>query len=602
MSRLHLFPAISALAAAAAIGLPVLPLPSAEALGGPVTPEVSEVALAGVVEASGFEAEADGSGTAPFSMIAVSWELESARAVSVQVRTRSEGRWSGWTAMDLADAFPNAGGSDVGLRGATTPLWVGPSDAYQVRASAGSQRPRDLRIDLIDPGQSPADSALGQAGSAVVSAANAVAGDGRPTIISRAEWGADETLRLAECPEGPKYTEPLKVGFVHHTASGNDYGADTAAAAIRGIYAYSVNTRGYCDIPYNFIVDKYGRIFEGRYGGVDAAVLSAATGGFNTNSFAVSALGTYSTAVPTAAMVDSIGAMVGWKLGRYGRDALGSVQLTATGGAGTTAKYTDGTTVVAPVVSGHRQVGSTECPGNTLFPFMAQIRARAAQVAAATPLKPPPGATRAFVQSLYGDFLGRTAGGSEIDYWADQVFRGLLTRQEAAGGFTASTEWTRTLVRTLYADRLGREPDPWGWDYWSRLLGANPGALAWVDAGITGSEEYFTRVGGTNPDWIDAAYEQVLGRAVDPAGRDGWLAVLAGGDRTKVAYALVQAEESLNRRVTSVYLKLLGRAPDPAGLAGWPPVVAARGDIVLAGVVAASEEYFLRAQDRFPAG
>ena len=62
---------------------------------------------------------------------------------------------------------------------------------------------------------------------------------------------------------------------------------------MRSIYAYHTQTRGWGDIGYNFIVDKFGRIFEGRYGGLTSTVIGAHAGGFNTDTFGVSMLGNY---------------------------------------------------------------------------------------------------------------------------------------------------------------------------------------------------------------------------------------------------------------------------------------------------------------------
>ena len=114
----------------------------------------------------------------------------------------------------------------------------------------------------------------------------------------------------------------MKIGFVHHTASTNSYDATTALENIRAIYAYDAQVLGWCDIAYNFLVDKFGRIFEGRYGGVDRPVHGTHTGGFNTDTFAVAALGNYQDIPPTTVMVSSIAHVLGWKLGLYHRQRL----------------------------------------------------------------------------------------------------------------------------------------------------------------------------------------------------------------------------------------------------------------------------------------
>jgi uncharacterized protein with LGFP repeats len=95
-----------------------------------------------------------------------------------------------------------------------------------------------------------------------------------PAIISRAQWGADESIRT----EAPSYRPTVRVGFVHHTASSNDYTADQAAAVMRGIYAYHVKSNGWSDIGYNYLVDRFGRAYEGRAGGLDRFVVGAHTG------------------------------------------------------------------------------------------------------------------------------------------------------------------------------------------------------------------------------------------------------------------------------------------------------------------------------------
>ena len=92
----------------------------------------------------------------------------------------------------------------------------------------------------------------------------------------------------------------IKAGFVHHTVNANDYTAEQVPAIIRGIYAYHTQSRGWSDIGYNFLVDRFGRIWEGRYGGVDRPVVGAHTLNYNEESFAMSAIGNFETAQPSA--------------------------------------------------------------------------------------------------------------------------------------------------------------------------------------------------------------------------------------------------------------------------------------------------------------
>ena len=138
----------------------------------------------------------------------------------------------------------------------------------------------------------------------------ATAATAQPRIVSRAAWGANESIRRA----GPDYSDTVKAAFVHHTVQSNSYSPSESAALVRSDYLYHVRTRGWNDIGYNFLVDRYGRVFEGRYGGVTRAVLGAHAGGFNTNSTGVALLGTFTTARPTGPMLAALQRLLAWKL------------------------------------------------------------------------------------------------------------------------------------------------------------------------------------------------------------------------------------------------------------------------------------------------
>ena len=96
-----------------------------------------------------------------------------------------------------------------------------------------------------------------------------------PAIIGRAEWGADESMRRG----APMYDDGVRAGIVHHTATPNDYPATDSAGIVRGIYRYHTATLGWSDIAYNALVDKYGQVFEGRFGGITRPVEGSHTGG-----------------------------------------------------------------------------------------------------------------------------------------------------------------------------------------------------------------------------------------------------------------------------------------------------------------------------------
>ncbi|MFI1972889.1 N-acetylmuramoyl-L-alanine amidase [Streptomyces cinnamoneus] len=194
----------------------------------------------------------------------------------------------------------------------------------------------------------------------------------RPRIVTRAGWGADESLR----ERGFVYTGSVRAAFVHHTASGNEYSCSQSGSVIRGIYRYHVVSSGWRDIGYNFLVDKCGTIYEGRAGGVAKPVKGAHTLGFNTNSMGIAVLGTFAKNNPSYAAVDAVATLTAWKLGLYDVNPLGTAQLVSGGGN----LYKKGTKVRLKVISGHRDGYATECPGDRLYSRLGSARSSAARL------------------------------------------------------------------------------------------------------------------------------------------------------------------------------------------------------------------------------
>ncbi|WP_052808549.1 N-acetylmuramoyl-L-alanine amidase [Streptomyces cyaneogriseus] len=328
-----------------------------------------------------------GTDTRPFRLLGVTWDDPDAHlAATVEVRTRAMGtaRWSGWLKLDGDDAH----GEETALRGGTAPVWVGPSDGVEVRvgpAPDGSfTLPAGLRLDLVDPGPGGPAGSAGPAPLAEPVTASQAAAAPRPAIVSRAGWGADESLS----PEAPAYLPDGKVKavVVHHTAGSNTYTCAEAPAVLRGIHAYHVQQLGWKDIGYNFLVDKCGTLYEGRKGGVDRAVLAAHAYGFNTETSGIAVLGDYTDVTPAGAVLDSVAKLAAWKLGQYGVSPTGTTTLTA-GAAGRNhagATWAKGAKLSFPTIHGHRDGYNTECPGERLYAELPTIRTRAAAFAAGT--------------------------------------------------------------------------------------------------------------------------------------------------------------------------------------------------------------------------
>ncbi|MFJ5176549.1 peptidoglycan recognition protein [Streptomyces griseoviridis] len=376
---------------------------------------------------------------ARFSMVGVVWDdPDTALHGEVQVRSRSTGTgtWSDWRDVETHNddaADPDSAERATGrVRGATAPLWVGDSDAVEARVSAEpadrteetarAVRPRaplpeGLRLELVDPGDAPADPASRAAGTpgaaesaeateaAVANADLAPAGateipalgrtaterelvtlrgteltddqrakphiGDRPRIVTRRGWGADEKLRERKFV----YTTTVKAAFVHHTATGNGYTCAQSASVIRGIYRYHVKSLRWRDIGYNFLIDKCGGIYEGRAGGVGKAVLGAHTLGFNSNSTGIAVLGSFGSAKPPAAAVTALARLTAWKLGLYGANPRGKTYLKSGGGN----LYRKGKNVRLNVISGHRDGFATDCPGGQLYSRLGTTRTTAAR-------------------------------------------------------------------------------------------------------------------------------------------------------------------------------------------------------------------------------
>ncbi len=322
-------------------------------------------------------------------------------AITVQVRTEQDGVWSDWSDLTYHEEHgPDPDSEEAQqARPGTDGTVVGEVDNVQVRVEmTDGTLPDDLKLAVVDPGEAVATTEEAPAidtsqlpasdvtatgdpiestetgaeelessdGTLDLRAATTTAAPGplttvtpKPMIYSRAQWGADEKMRDGS----PSYFE-VHGGFVHHTVNANDYKRKDVPAIIRSIYAYHTQSRGWSDIGYNFLVDRFGRIWEGRYGGVDRPVVGAHTLNYNSYSFAMSAIGNFELVQPSAAMLQAYGALMAWKLSLHGVSAGSTIQRIG-------AKNFQ-------AINGHRDAASTACPGKYLYAKIPEIRRLAA--------------------------------------------------------------------------------------------------------------------------------------------------------------------------------------------------------------------------------
>lgn len=190
-------------------------------------------------------------------------------------------------------------------------------------------------------------------------------------IVTRKEWGANEKLKRCSSSS----TSTAKGVFVHHTAGSNSYTKSQAPGIIRGYLSFHTQSKGWCDLGYNFLVDKYGTIYEGRAGSITKAMTGAHASGFNSYTLGVSVLGTYTGSAPSSAAQNSVKRIIAWKANQYGFNPTGKMTLTSGGGG--TSKYGAGKKVSLNVVSGHRDTSYTECPGLAFYKKLSSIRSGA---------------------------------------------------------------------------------------------------------------------------------------------------------------------------------------------------------------------------------
>ena len=336
--------------------------------------------------------------------------------VRIYLRVRENGSWSPWYLSEAADS-----GRDDRATPGTGEFVTGGADAIQASV-VGSSLPAGLKLALVpsrpqgeevlgaddltttqaaptpviedasatenqgtqvDPAAMrlpaspasvtrPAAASVAAPATVPVVAPAATTANGLPVAVTtRAEWGANASYMSWD----PEYARAGHV-VVHHTAGTNSYSAGQSASIVRGIYYYHAVVLDWGDIGYNFLVDKFGTVFEGRSGSVAAPAgrmsIGAHARGVNTGTMGISMMGDYSTVSPSDAQLSSVGKMAGWFLKRAGISDV-------TGWAGlhvwTTERYQAGSTISMPRILGHRDVGYTTCPGNVGYSKLGAIRA-----------------------------------------------------------------------------------------------------------------------------------------------------------------------------------------------------------------------------------
>jgi len=333
----------------------------------------------------------------------------------VQFRVRGDGGWSRWRAAeaepeDLPDRGTGerlrAGGWRIG-----SPWWTGSANRLDVRVRGRVVR---LRAHYVwSPEETSLERTLQMASG--------------PTVITRKAWGANEKIRR----DNPEYAKTLAAAIVHHTAGAGPTTPAQSAAIVRGVYTYHVKGNGWDDVGYNFLVDRFGQVFEGRYGGIERNVVGAHAEGFNTGSVGIALLGSYSGAPPTAAARDALTRLISWRMDVAHVDLASPALLVSRGNP----KYRKGTPLWLRGVSGHRDTGYTSCPGGRLYGDLGGL-ARAAAGLGLPKLYTPE------VEGGLGQFVSFSARLSAPLPWTVTVSDSSGKAVATGSGFGTAVQWT----------------------------------------------------------------------------------------------------------------------------------------------------------------
>lgn len=305
-------------------------------------------------------------------VIGLRWE--GPEPVAAEMRLREPGSsWGSWTELDDAVA------TDPFTVDATTDLAAGDStDASGAPVEDTQDAPRGTTGDVLIGSTEVQVRLVGEASDASLEAWTTSRTQAdidsvlalpitsqEVAIGTRADWGADESMRNTN-PSYLVHRTPKLGVTVHHTAGINDYGQTDVPSIIRGIFYYHARTLGWGDIGYAAVVDKYGRTWEGRAGGVEQNIQLAHAYGMNRDWSGIAVLGNHETAQVWRTELEALSELIAWTLDTHGVTA------------GTKVTYSnpyEGWTRTLPVVHGHRDVGQTLCPGYSLYALMDTLRA-----------------------------------------------------------------------------------------------------------------------------------------------------------------------------------------------------------------------------------
>jgi len=304
------------------------------------------------------------------TVVGLSWGENEPPAVAWVRATDNGTDWGPWVQLEAdQDHGPDGAEATRSVTG-TDPVYVGKAEAVQFRVEGPTE---GLEADYVETAGRNLN--LIQKVQHFLKRLTflrsnpAQAQPDQPAIVPRSEWGGDQCLNGAHPDRS--YVDRIRLVFVHHTsvsAAANAYTADEVKDRIYAICAYHVNVRGWDDIGYNYVIDRFGTIYEGRGGGLD--VQGAHTKGFNSYSAGVAFLGYYQDVPPSPEAQQAFESLATWILDVNHVDPLSTTTVVSLGSP----KFEEGVSVTLPVIAGHRDTGVTACPGNANYALLPTYR------------------------------------------------------------------------------------------------------------------------------------------------------------------------------------------------------------------------------------
>ena len=343
--------------------------------------------------------------------------------------------WGDWVPITVvAEHGPDPDTEEARTqRQASEPMYLGQVEWIQFRVQTDA--PQGLRAEVVETAGRTLGllerislffASIEWGGEAANGAPN------QPDIVSRDAWGGPQCNPDAG---EPTYTDGVRMMFVHHTTTYNTYPEADVLGIIYAMCTYHVDTRGWKDIGYNFVIDRFGTIYEARDGGIENAVWGAHTGGFNYYSFGVALIGDHNAAGPSQAAIDALKELSAWKMDLHHANPETTVTVESLGSS----KYPSGEIVVMDTISGHQDASNTSCPGGLCYPLLVDVRPQVyemggAKIFGGVPDEVPPVVTEDVVIPL--SFT------EQMDWTFRLIAPGGDLASEASGtGLVATVEW-----------------------------------------------------------------------------------------------------------------------------------------------------------------